>query len=507
MRPVADLIVRNGRLFTWSEDIPEASALAIAEGRLLAVGAPAEALGFAGPETRIIDLEGRVLLPGFTDAHAHLATTGSRRDHLELGSAGSLSELQSLVRDAARKKPSGSWLLGRGWDESRWDPPRYPTRTDLDAPAPQHPVALSRIDGHMAVVNSAALATLSSSTRQRAERDAAGRPTGLLREEAADAVWEELKPTLPGVVEGIRTMTAEAHRLGITAIHDTVNRREIQAYLRLYEAGELPLRVNLMPRVEDLSSLTAEEAVSGADRLRHGPAKVFLDGTLGSRTAALSQPFADAVENEGTLMGPGELARIVRRATRGGYQLALHAIGDRAIDLALQGLARTPGGRRDRIEHFELPTEEHLHAAKRLGVVASMQPNFVGQWGLSGGMYEQRLGSPRVRGNNPFRLIWDEGIPLVFGSDHMPFSPLYGVHWAVNAPEETQRLTVEEALRAYSHTAAYAAFQEDRAGVLEPGRVADLVVLAKDPREEPEHIDAIPVQMTVFEGRVVYEAG
>ncbi|MEE9236807.1 MAG: amidohydrolase family protein, partial [Thermoplasmata archaeon] len=245
----------------------------------------------------------------------------------------------------------------------------------------------------------------------------------------------------------------------------------------------------------------------GGQHLRLGPIKAFLDGSLGARTAALLQDFEDEPGNPGRLMGSEEeMFKLIREAAGAGFQLALHAIGDSGIEVALRGLSRVDcEGKRHRIEHLELPSDENLRVAKRLGIVASMQPNFIGKWGRPGGLYEERLGVERMRCNNPLRLVLDEGIQLAFGSDHMPFSPLFGVHWAVNAPFENQRLSVEEALRCYTHTPAYASFEEGLKGTIEPGKLADLVVLEKDPLQYAERIEEIPVYMTIFDGRIVYE--
>jgi predicted amidohydrolase YtcJ len=507
MRLAADVVLVAGKVITWSEEEPEAQALAVGRGRILAVGKRAEAMGYAGPETRVIDLGGRVVLPGFTDCHTHLASVGSRLSDLDLWDVASLEELKAKVRKAARSRPPGGWILGRNWDESRWPERRYPTRHDLDSVASKHPVALTRVDGHMVVVNSAALGRLSLGDREGAERDPQGRPTGILKEEAAQAVWEATEPSAGTIVDGLRRMVETAHSLGITSIHDTVNPSEVRAYLHLLREGGLRLRVNLMPRSEGFRTLKRAGISTGlgGHQIRLGPLKAFLDGSLGARTAALEEDFEDEPGNRGLLMRPeDEALSFIREASSLGFQLALHAIGDRAIDLALRGLADAGTGGRHRIEHFELPREEHLKAARRLGVVASMQPNFVGRWSLPGGLYEERLGKDRLRRNNPFRLIMDEGIPLVFGSDHMPFSPLYGIHWAVNAPFEAQRLTVEEALQCYTHTPAYASFEEHVKGTIEPGKVADLVVLGKDPFRVPDRIEDIQVQMTIFDGEVVY---
>ncbi|MFQ6013514.1 MAG: amidohydrolase [Thermoplasmata archaeon] len=510
MRLRADLILVGGRVLTLSEEVPEAEAVALGGGRILAVGKRAEARGFEGPDTHILDVGGRLVLPGFNDCHTHLATYGARLSSLDLGSAGSLDDLKARVAERVRGLPRSQWLLGHNWDESRWPVRRYPVRTDLDEAAPDRPVALSRIDTHMAVVNSEGLGRLALEGVEGVERDASGEPTGVLKEGAMEVLREKTRPDAAPIQEGLKAIIQEAHRLGITSVSETVSPHGVLAYRALRRAGDLVLRVNLMPRAEGLPALLTAGLGTGVGDgvLRLGPLKAFFDGSLGARTAALLEDFADEAGNRGMLIySEEEAASLVRDATGGGFQLALHAIGDRGIQAAVRHLAREGGeGFRHRIEHLELPKGEDLKEARRLGLVASMQPNFVGQWSRPGGLYEDRLGPDRLRRNNPFRRILEEGIPLAFGSDNMPLSPLYGIHWAVNAPFADQRLSVEEALRAYTRGSAYASGEEDRKGSLDPGKLGDLVVLEKDPRERPTAIQDIPVYATILDGRVVYQA-
>ncbi|MFQ5918809.1 MAG: amidohydrolase [Thermoplasmata archaeon] len=510
MRTMADLVLVGGRVHTWSPEVPEAEAVALGGGRILAVGDRPEAIGFQGPETRVLDVGGRVVLPGFNDCHAHLATYGARIASLDLTSAASLDDLKARVAEAASGIPKDRWMLGHNWDESRWPTRRFPQRADLDQAVPDRPIALSRVDTHMAVVNTEGLRRLSLEAVDGVERDDAGEPTGVLKEEAMEVVREATRPDAGTIQEGLRAMIRDAHRLGITSVSETISPYGIAAYLALQRAGDLALRVNLMPRAEGLPALLDGGFGSGigGGLLRLGPIKAFFDGSLGARTAALTEEFSDEPGNRGMLIyDEEEAASLVREATGGGFQLALHAIGDRGIAMAIQHLGAEGGkGFRHRVEHLELPSEADLKEARRQGVVASMQPNFVGQWSRPGGMYEDRLGSTRLQRNNPFRRILDMDIPLAFGSDNMPLSPLYGVHWAVNAPFENQRLTVEEALQAYTLGSAYACGEEDRKGSLEPGKLADLVVLERDPWAHADSIETIPVYTTIVGGHVVYQA-
>lgn len=505
----ADLILTGGRILTWWDEAPEVEGVAAAHGRLLAVGTDAEVRSWGGPDTRTVDLAGRVALPGFVDAHTHLATVAGEREALDLRGVPSLEALLDRVSERAAQWPRDRWLLGRNWDESRWTDRRYPTRTDLDRAAPAHPVVLMRVDMHMAVANTSALERVDLADVEGVERDAQGAPTGVLKEEAAEAMRGLTQPGVDALAERLPAMIAEAHRHGVTSVSDTVRPEEIATYLRLHRSGALPLRVNLMPRIEGLGGLRTAGMASGlgGSVVRLGPLKAFLDGSLGSRTAALSEPFADEPGNQGRFMyGEGETHDLVREGADAGFQLALHAIGDRGIGLALDALADAPGDRH-RIEHLELPSADHLKEMARRGTVASMQPNFIGEWSRPGGMYEDRLGPERLATNNPLRRVLDAGIPLALGSDMMPFGPLYGIHWAVNAPFPDQRITVEEALRAYTQGGAFAAYEEGWKGTLAPGMAADLAVLDGDPRARPDRIGDLRVALTVFDGRIVHRDG
>jgi hypothetical protein len=492
---------------------PEAQGVAVVGDRIAEVGSNAEVKAWEGSDTRMVDLSGRTVLPGFIDAHTHYASTGVRMRELDFWDCTSMAELLKAVALATRTTPPGEWILGRNWDETRWPEKRYPNQGDLDAVAPRHPVALSRVDYHMVSVNSKALDAIAvPPATPGLIVDLQGRPTGELKEQAAEVLWAALEPTAE-VVEGrLAAVTAEAHRLGITSVHDTVNDREIRAYLGAKAKGHLEMRVYLMPREAQAGQLLQAGLATGlGDQwLKLGPIKLFSDGSFGSRTAALHEDFADDPGNRGMLIhGEAEFSDLVARLHSGGFQLAVHSIGDRAIDHVLDvlasALAKVP--RRDhrhRIEHFELPTEDGYRKARDLGVVASMQPNFVGRLSAPGGMMEARLGKRYLR-NNPFRRVLEFGIPLAFGSDHMPFGPLYGIHCAVNAPVEDQRMEVEEAVRAYTLGGAFAAHEEAIKGSLTRGKLADLVVLGSDPRERPEAISHIPVEMTVLGGRIVFK--
>lgn len=506
--PIADLVFRDGRVLTadgWGE------ALAVRRGRIVAVGRDRQIRRRVGPTTEVVDLKGKPLLPGFIDAHTHLVSQGLKETgyYLDLSHAPTPGAVLEQVRQAVRERGAGAWVRGRGWDESRWPDANYLTRRELDRVAPRNPVALSRVDGHLLVANTRALELVTLD----APPDEFDRERGLLRERAVDQFHRQISPDEGELEAAILAGVEKAHALGVTCVHDVVSDRHMRAYQRLHRRGELHLRVRMNPLVEHLPALRELGAPSGVgdDVLRRGALKIFADGSIGARNAALTQPYAD-----GNAQGDGrgklnysneELLALVRRVHGHGFQLMIHAIGDRAIGQALEALQRAGVGPGDRarIEHFELPTQEHLKTAEALGVVASMQPNFL-QWSGPGGLYERRLGPERDSRIDPHRAVCAWGIALAFGSDMMPFGPLYGLHLAAHAPHAGQRLSGDEALHAYTSGAAYAGFDEEALGSLEPGKWADLIVLAGDPTADPERITELDVVETYLAGERVYPA-
>jgi len=500
---VADAIFTGGAVFAEGG---KAEALAIRAGRILAAGSNEEIRRLAGPTTEIVDLKGRALLPAFIDAHMHLVSLGLKETGylLDLSEASSLDEALELVREAARERGGGAWVLGRGWDESRWPERRYLTREDLDRVAPKNPVALSRVDGHLLVANTQALKLVPI----EAAPEEFDPERGILRERAVERFRAQISPEPEEIERAIRAAVRVAHSLGVTSVHDVVRAEHIRAYQRLHRAGELKLRVRLNPTMEQLDALIGAGFMTGFgdELLKWGAIKLFADGSIGARNAALFGPYADEPSTRGKLNYPQEeLEALVKRAHENGFQLMIHAIGDRAIGAALDALESAGVGPKDRarIEHFELPTEEQLERAEKLGVIASMQPNFV-QWSGPGGLYETRLGPERDARIDPHRAVIEKGIALAFGSDGMPFGPLYGLHLAVNAPHAQQRLSVEEAVHAYTLGGAYAGFSEGEVGSIEPGKWADLVVLSEDPTAACEHIAQIRVEETYLAGERVY---
>ncbi|MGQ9583559.1 MAG: amidohydrolase [Thermoplasmatota archaeon] len=519
------MLLLNGVIRTMDPSNPEAEAVGIDGHTIGFVGSESAALKWAGPGTRRVDLGGRVVLPGFIDCHTHFMSMGVWKNRLDLSGARSVEEALRLVRTTARKTPKKEWILGRGWDEARWPEHEFIDRRDLDGAAPDHPVLLIRVCGHLAALNTRALTRLG----RRIGSGNIDRAAGIITEGALERARQILRPSRAEMTSGLMTAMRAAHRLGVTSVHDIIDLPKLRTYLDALRKGTLSVRATLHIERRDLGALAGMGLClgRGGPRLRLGGAKLYADGSLGARTAALNEPYADDAGNRGRLLLPAaRLASIIRRAEREGVQLLLHAIGDRAVEQvvgafsaalreapvhsARESLSAAPSGGtaptrlRHRIEHLELVSQPELHKMRELGIWASMQPNFVGKWGAPGGMMEERLGK-RFGQADPFRKVLDSGVPLIFGSDCMPFSPLYGIHSAVNAPFKAQRLRVEEALAAYTRTAAAASFEEDLKGTITAGKAADLTILSGDPFRAPNHIKALRIEGTVLDGRFVWK--
>lgn len=511
----ADLVLVGGTIFTASLSKPWAKAFAVRGDRIVAVGTDAQAERWASRGTRTIDLKGRVVVPGFIDAHAHMAEEAGGLDWSDLAGARSLDAAVERLRAAAASGSRGQPVIGVGWDEAKWPERRYLSREDLDRVAKDRPVVAVRVDWHIGCVNSFALESARDLVPLRGyEVDATGRPTGVLKEEAFGAFWSRVEPDEAAVLRGLPAIVRRAHRLGITSIHDVIGAKEWRAYQRAHRSGRLGIRVYGMLRDRHLPDLVAAGFATGLGDswLRLGAVKVFSDGSLGAYTANLAEPYEGRPGDRGMLVhAPEELRSILGAAHCAGFQTATHAIGDAAIRVTLDAIETVQRedprpDARHRIEHYEMPDEPVLERTKAAGVVPSCQPNFVGQWSGPFDVYETRLGLARSSRNNPYRPVVRAGLPLCFGSDGMPYGPLYGLHWAVNGFYTDQRLTVEEAVRAYTAGGANASFEEGLKGTLEPGKLADFVVLGGDPFREPARIRSIRVESTWIGGRRVHGA-
>lgn len=528
---LVDTLLSNGNIYTMDPHRPRASALAVGGGHIRAVGGD-ELRALVGAGTEVVDLEGRTVLPGLTDSHIHL--TGFALGLQQVDLTGTSSREEMLVRVAARAAvtPAGEWILGRGWHQEEWPDRRFPTAADLDAVAPDHPVLLVAKSGHALVASTCALerAGITADTPDppggRIVRDEAGRPTGLFLEEAMRWVQQAVPaPDAAALARILPPALEHLARLGLTAVHDMGDLAALEAYQRLWEDGvPLPLRVVFYLPLEGLDHARAlrQRFSPGDDFLRIGGVKVFADGALGPRTAAMLEPYIGEPENRGILsMEPEKLREVVRQVAEGGMALAVHAIGDRANRLVLDALEALPPENRarlrHRIEHVQLLHPDDGSRLAALGVVASMQPIHAVQ---DAPMADRYWGPARCATAYAWRSLLDAGTVLAFGSDAPVESPnpFLGIHAAVTRSRQdgyggpegwvpAQRITVEEAVRAYTWGAAWAAGLEDRLGTLTPGKWADLVVLDRDIfAADPSLIPQTRVLATMVGGRWTYRS-
>ncbi|MEW6305728.1 MAG: amidohydrolase [Verrucomicrobiota bacterium] len=528
------LVIVNASVRTMEANQPVAQAVAVAGNRIAAVGSSEEVRKLAGPATRIVDARGQLLVPGFNDAHVHFISAGAQLSGVDLRDAASPKEFAERIGKFAAKLPRGRWITGGDWDHERWPGGPLPTREMIDAVTADVPVLVSRLDGHMALANSVAL-KLGGVTRNTPDppgglivRDPkTGEPTGILKDAALSLVSRKIPPmSRAEKLDAARAATAHAAKLGVTSVQDMSAGADVGVYQELAERGELKTRINAispLPAWERLAN-TGVRAGFGNDLLRVGGLKGFSDGSLGSSTAWFFEPYVNASENFGLpsdellANGSGAMLENVRRADRAGLQVMIHAIGNRANDAVLsiyEQVAREHGARdrRFRIEHAQHLRLQDIPRFASGGVVASMQPYHVaddGRWA------EKRIAGERLKGTYAFRALLDAGVVLAFGSDWnvAPLDPLQGIAAAVTRrtldgkhpagwiPE--QKISVEEAVRAYSAGSAYAEFQEKVKGTLAPGMLADLVMLDRDIFSIPAaEIEKARVVLTVVDGKVV----
>ena len=511
MTDAADLVLLDGEVHTLCDPDETHEAIAVRDGRIVRLGKSYDVQFLVGTETETVDLGGDVVLPGFVDAHTHLDMVGRSLVHADLAGAAGPDDCVNRLRERAAElggDDADEWVLGYGYDESAWAESRYLTREDLDAVSTDRPVAAFREDMHVASLNSVALDRHLPEMPDGDVRYDGDDPTGVVVEEAVDAVYEAVEPDRAETEELLRAAQAAANERGVTGVHDmTRNSAKPGVYRDLDRRGDLTLRVRINYWADHLDSVVDAglRTNHGSEMVRTGAIKTFTDGSFGGRTAKLSEPYSDDPSETGSwVVDPDELSDVVSRADAHGLQLSAHAIGDEAVRAVLDAYedCDSPGESRHRVEHAELADDEAIRRFAESGVVASVQPNFL-KWAGEGGLYDSRLGDRRTE-TNRYAAFAEAGVPLAFGSDCMPLDPLLGVHHAVNAPEPEQRLGVTEALRAYTAGAAYAGFDEDRLGTIEAGKAADLTVLAESPWEA-DSIRDIDVSATVVAGDVVYE--
>ncbi len=494
----ATTLLLNGTIY----DHPEADSLAITGDRIGAIGRSEAILAHFGDDAPKYDLGGRAVLPAFIDAHIHLMHTGLVESGWRIDLANrTREETIEELHEAARIRGAGEWVVGYGWDERDWTERRYLSRAELDRALPDNPVLAIRLDGHLLTANARALALLPASAPTRL----VDREAGLLREGAVTATLDQILPDREAGAEALDAAARLCHRLGIASVHTMSRLRNVPDLMN--RRAERRLRVTICP---DVASFGKVEAVGlttgyGDSWLRFGGIKIFADGSIGAQNAAVSEPFCGGGRGE-LNHEAAEMVSMIREAESAGWQTVIHAIGDRAIEQVLDAHETVGTDReyRHRIEHFELPNDGQIERTAKLGLGVSMQPNFTGNWSGPGSLYVERLGEERDRRSNPLRRIVDSGLPLAFGSDGMPISPLYGLHWAVNPSYPDQRLTICEAIARYTAGGAWFGFEEKAKGRIEPGMLADLVVLDRDPIDDPTRIVDRTVEMTFVGGELVY---
>jgi predicted amidohydrolase YtcJ len=516
----ATLVILNAHAITLDAKQPEAEAIAIHEGKIIAVGSNAEIGKRIDKETKLINAENRVVVPGLVDCHIHMTGFGQFSQNLELRDAGSIKELQQRLRKYSEGSKVKRWILGGRWDHERFSEKRYPTRWDLDAAVADRPVFLTRVCGHIGVANSKALqlANITEKTAVdggRIDLDRkTGEPNGVLRENTMGLVWKAIpKPTMNELEETCILACQKAVEAGLTCVHWMIGfAEEIRILQKLHSEGKLPLRVYLGIPIEFLNNLTrlGLQTGFGDDMVKIGFVKILADGSLGGHTASLKEPYADNPETCGVMLyTQEELNRLISKAHEASLQVAVHAIGDYAIEVVLRAyesaLKEHPSkDRRHRIEHCSVLNPKLIKRMKRLGLIASVQPHFV----VSDFWVVGRVGNSRARWVYPFKTLVRQGLMIVSGSDCPvePINPILGIWAAVagrNFAEES--LTIEEALKTYTLNAAYASFDEDKRGKIEVGKLADLTILSGDLLSvSPDDIRKNTVEMTIVNGEVVY---
>jgi len=529
----AELVFRNGKVVTIDSTLPEAEAVAVAGNKIVFVGSNADVQKWMGEKTQVVDLAGRLMLPGFNDAHCHLVNGGFLNLRVNLVGVKTAKEIQAKVRTAVQNAPKGAWVQGRGWDQTLFNKGEWPTKKLLDEVAPNTPVYLRRVDGHSGWVNSAAL-KLAGITKKTPNpeageivRDAAGEPTGILKETANYLVTKVIPDPSPAELrQAIEKGLEEAKKVGVTTLQEFSSTEAIKIYNDLLKEGKLAARISAWVSL-DLAKEPAK--LSGISQmfpanssiLKLGILKDFIDGSMGSRSAYFFEPYSDDSGNVGIPQhSEEELNELVRVADSAGFQIGIHAIGDKGNFMVLQAYANAllqnqPHPRRHRVEHAQLVRLEDISLFKETGTIASMQPTHCTsdmRWA------EARAGKERSKGAYAWRSFLNAGVPLAFGTDWAvePLNPMGGLYAAVTRQDlETgepeggwfpeQRLTMEEAVRAYTLGSAYADFREKELGSIMVGKLADLVVLDKDIfMIPPREILSTSVVMTVVDGKIVY---
>ncbi len=549
--PRADAIYTHANIYTGVtgassfHEVQRAQAMAVRGDRVIAVGSEADVLKLKGPATTIVDLQGHFVMPGFNDAHMHLTDAGFKKLTVDVTGCRSLEEFRERIRSRAAAANPTEWIVGSGWDETLWRQKDLPTRRDIDEVTTDHPVYLRRIDGHVAVANTLALkmahVTLASKDPEGGEigRDLSGAPNGILRETAQDLVSSILPaPTPEKRRQAIEAALQDIARSGVTSVQDNSDSENGEAYWedfqifeQLEKEGKLTARIfEWLPFIAPLEELKQRRAAHPrSDTLLHtGMLKAYMDGSLGSHTAAMLQPYSDDPKNSGlTRYDQSKLNQMAEERAAAGFQLGFHAIGDKAVEMALNAFAaaekaadakgaKAPDGSENfrlRVEHAQVTNPGQVAHFRELKVIASMQPSHLltdMHWATS------RLGAPRAAHSYAWAEFVNHGVTLAFGTDFPvePVAPFRGIYAAVTRKSEDgqqeyypeQKLTIEQAIAAYTTGSAFAEFAEKEKGTLAPGMLADFVVVDRDLTAiPPDKMLAAKVLRTVVGGKTVYE--
>ncbi|MCG3192678.1 MAG: N-substituted formamide deformylase [Thermoanaerobaculia bacterium] len=525
----ADLLLTNGKIWA-GKALPRADAIAIRDGRILAVGKASELASLRGPQTKVVDLEGRFAMPGFNDAHLHFLGGGEDLLTVDYRTTRTEAEFVARLGEYVSRFAEGTWILKGRWDHEVWEGKKLPDRRALDQVSPRNPVLLPRVDGHMAVANSAALkiAGITSSTADPAggtiDRGADGEPTGILRDTAIDLVRRHAPP--PSFEENVaaaRAAMKEAARHGITSVQDNSKPEALRAYSELLKKGELTVRISYWRDLAGLNDIVKAEIPGGLGNewLRFSAIKIFADGSLGSATAALHGDYLGKPQAHGLLiLSPKELETAVAKAARAGFGVHVHAIGDRANTLVLDAFARERATQKTgailRIEHAQLVREADLQKFVAASAIASIQPCHAltdMQWAAS------RISLPVLETGYRIASFRKAGIEVAFGTDWPvePIDPRRNLFAAVarTFPDGSggwtpgEKVSLEDALDMATRGSAAAEGLENVKGTLAPGKLADLVVFEKDPfdllKTDPRLLLTAEVSLTIAGGRVVYE--
>jgi predicted amidohydrolase YtcJ len=532
-KPSATLIITNATIYTVDKQHPRAEAVAVMGDRIVAVGSNAEIDLWRGPQTKVIDVGGKLMLPGFNDAHVHFIQGGAQLDQVNLNDAATPQEFAKRIAAQVSKTPKGEWILGGRWDETRWPNQQLPSKELVDPVTGATPIFVERYDGHEALANSAAmkLAGVNAKTPDVPGgvivRDANGNPTGIFKDAAQQLINKVIPPmSHQQRMRAARRALEHAASLGVTSVqHMNPEFADVAVYSELAEKGELTTRIYAVPMEtnwHDQAKIGIRRSW-GSTYLRLGAVKGYADGSLGSRTAYMFEPFADDSGNRGLLSDemnpPGAMRERLMQADTAGLQLRVHAIGDRAISMILDifGDIEKEHGYHDQrfaIEHAQHMAEKDFQRFAALHVIASMQPYHAiddGRWA------EKRLGHERARYSYAWRSFLDHGVPLAFGTDWpvAPLNPMLGLYAAVARatldgknpdgwiPEE--KIKLPEAVEAYTIGSAFTEFQENEKGSITPGKLADMVILSDNVFDlKPEAIRNVKVETTIVGGRVAY---